>query len=207
MLPQQESKLFLGKKKKKKKKKETNKQTNKQTQTLYLSVLLFLILTFCSGRRLRGTAGSVDKLSNSQGASPLDSSPVSGSPSNIPPPPDTRGRGAGVRSATTLDHTLVSECSGQPNLIVDYGKQGLRQSDVAVTGLFSLYQNVFFAGTHFLFVGRIPDMGCKIVAVLRMPDPNRQAYRAMIFSKLIWNFFFLFFFFFIFFVCFKARHV
>jgi hypothetical protein len=85
-----------------------------------------------------------------------------------------------AREAAALDLSLVGPGAG--NVHVIYGRAGLRASEVCVTGLFQVYQNVFFGQSHFLFGGRIEGAGCKLVCVLRLPDAARSAYRALLFG-------------------------
>ncbi len=87
----------------------------------------------------------------------------------------------GSREPAALDLALVGP-GGAANMHVEYGRAGVRASEVCVTGLFQVYQNVFFGQSHFLYGGRIEGVGCKIVCVLRLPDAVRCAYRALLFG-------------------------
>lgn len=85
----------------------------------------------------------------------------------------------GSRDATPLDLTIVGECTSD-NITIEYGAPGLPLQDLVVTGLYRMYQDLFFGNTHFLFVGRVANVGSKIVAVLRWPDKTRRAYHALV---------------------------
>ena len=88
----------------------------------------------------------------------------------------------GSRPAQKLDLTLISECSGS-SINVEYGNTGLKTVDIEARGLYSLYQEIFFGQTHYLFVGRVPGVGNKVVAVLRMPDFQSNSYRAFVINQ------------------------
>lgn len=88
----------------------------------------------------------------------------------------------GSREPTLLDLSLISECTSS-SINVEYGGSGLRVVDIGAIGMYSTYQNLFFGQSHFLFVGKIPGVGCKIVAVLRMPNFRTSSYHAIVINQ------------------------
>ena len=88
----------------------------------------------------------------------------------------------GSREPTILDLTLISECEATATINIEYGSLGLRTVDIGARGMYSLYQNVFFGQSHYLFAGRIGS-GSKIVAVLRMPNFQIKAYHALVINQ------------------------